>query len=276
MSDRRRDGDRDFVRDVLARTSGSACARACGLLPDLTDGGLQALDRQLVRRHLEHCPACRAVAVTLGWLGPELAARAELDPGPDFTAAVLARTSGRTATARARRAADLAAAGPGGLMDRLGRWWQERVLRPGFAVQAAYAATVVLVLLTALPVSPLRQAPQRALAVIQAGPEALPLVGDASRWLNARADGTTARLRGEVDRRVDGTGASLAARAGRTAPARDALGLHLGAALGHLRGGRPGDAGRELLDALHAGRDAWKLWWATHPGTDGRPERSEP
>ncbi|MFO7610254.1 MAG: zf-HC2 domain-containing protein [Candidatus Krumholzibacteriia bacterium] len=276
MSGRRRDGRRDFVRDVLARTSGSACVRACGLLPDLTDGGLETLDRQLVRRHLEHCPACRAVAVTLGWLGPELAARAELDPGPDFTAAVLARTSGRTATAQARRAADLAGAGPGGLMDRLGRWWQERVLRPGFAVQTAYAATVLLVLLTGLPMSPLRQAPQRALAVIQAGPEALPLAGDASRWLTARADLATARLRGELDRRVEGSGASLADRADRTAPARDAFGRHLGTAYGHLRGGRPGDAGRELLGALHAGRDTWQLWWATHPDTDARYERSEP
>ncbi|MBE0567830.1 MAG: hypothetical protein IH621_17885, partial [Krumholzibacteria bacterium] len=171
--------------------------------------------------------------------------------------------------ARDRRAAAVAGTGPGGLMDRLGHWWQDRVLRPGFALQAAYAATVVLVLLTALPVSPLRQAPQRALAVIQAGPASLPLVDDASRWLAVRADGTTAVLRGEVDRRVEHTGASLSARAGRSAPARDLFGRHLGAAVTQLRGGRPGDAGRELLDAFHAGRDAWRLWWATHPGTNG-------
>lgn len=269
MNDRRRDGNRDFVRDVLARTSGSACDRACGLLPELTDGSLELLDRQLVRRHLEHCAGCRALAVTLGWLGGELASLVELDPGPDFTAGVLARTSGRGAAAQARRTAQVAQSGPGGLMDRLGQWWQDRILRPGFALQAAYAATVILVLLTATPISPLRGAPQKALAVVQVGPEVLPLVGDASQWLTERADSTGAVLRGGLDRGVARTGASLAARAERSASARELCGRHAGAAFTHLRGGRPGDAGRELLDALHAGRTAWTLYWTTHPDSLG-------
>jgi anti-sigma factor RsiW len=268
VNGRRGNDDRDFVRDVLARTSGSACDRACGLLPDLTDGRLEPLDRQLVRKHLEHCAPCRAVAVTLGWIGSELAALAVLEPGPGFTAAVLARTSGRTATARERRAAALAQAGPGGLMDRFGRWWQDRILRPGFALQAAYAATVIVVLLTATPLSPFRGAPRKALAVVQAGPEALPLVGNASQWLAVRADSTTAGLRRDVDASLDRAGNSLAARSARSAPAREQLARHLGAAFGHVQDGRPGDAGRELLDALHAGRDAWKKWWATHPDTN--------
>jgi hypothetical protein len=268
VNGRRRNDDRDFVRDVLARTSGSACDRACGLLPDLTDGGLETLDRQLVRKHLEHCAPCRAVAVVLGWLGAECAALAVLEPGPGFTDAVLARTSARTATAQARRAAAVAGTGPGGRMDRLGRWWQERILRPGFALQAAYAATVILVLLTATPLSPFRGAPRKALAVVQAGPEVLPLVGNASQWLAVTADSTTAGLRRDVDGRIARAGNSLAARADRSAPARDQLGSHLGAAFGHLQGGRPGDAGRELLDALHAGRTAWKQWWTTHPDTN--------
>jgi len=265
VSDRKRDRRRDFVRDVLARTSGSACERACGLLPDLTDGALEAMDRQLVQRHLEHCGPCRAVAVTLGWLGPELAARAELDPGPGFTAAVLARTTGRTEAARARRHAAVASAGPGGLMHRLGGWWQEHILRPGFALQAAYAATVILVLLTALPVSPFRGAPGKALAVVQAGPAALPGVAHASHWLSARTDSTAAAVRSGLDR----TGDSLADRNARSAPARAALGTHLDAAFTDLRGGHTGDAARAFLDALHAGRDAWNLWWTTHPETDG-------
>lgn len=269
MNDRRRDGNRDFVRDVLARTSGSACDRACGLLPELTDGQLEQLDRQLVRQHLEHCRPCRSVAVTLGWLGRELTSLAELDPGPGFTAGVLARTSGRSATAHARRTAAVAQAGPGGLMDRLGRWWQDRILRPGFAMQAAYAATVILVLMTATPISPLRGVPRKALAVVQVGPEVLPLVGEASQWLTERADSTSAVLRGELDRGVARTGASLAARAERSAPARELFGRHTGAAFTHLRGGRPGDAGREMLVALHAGRTAWKLYWTTHPDSLG-------
>ncbi len=265
MSDRSRDRRRDFVRDVLARTSGSACERACGLLPDLTDGSLAAMDRQLVQRHLEHCAPCRAVAVALGWLGPELAARAELDPGPGFTAAVLARTSGRSEAAHARRRAAVAETGPGGLMHRLGRWWQEHILRPGFALQTAYAATVVLVLLTALPVSPFRGAPGKALEVVQAGPAALPAVAHASRWLEVRADSTNAVL----GRHLDRGGASLAARNDRSAPARTACGRRLDEAFTDLRGGHAGEAARAILDALHAGRDAWNLWWTTLPETDG-------
>jgi hypothetical protein len=265
VSERGRNGDREFVRDVLARTSGSACDRACGLLPDLTDGQLEMLDRQLVRQHLEHCPACRAVAVALGWLGTELAGLASLEPGPDFTQTVLARTSGRTATARARRAAAVAATGPGGLMDRFGRWWQDRILRPGFALQTAYAVTVILVLLTATPISPLRGAPGRALDVMRAGPDALPLVGSASEWIAVRTDSTTASLRRGVDTGLEIAGNSLTARAERSAPARARFSRHIAAVVGHLAGGRPGDAGRELLDALNAGSEAWDHWWTTRP-----------
>src|SRR3989339_654799 len=82
-----------FVQDVLARTSGTGCARALGMLPDLAEAGLTDLDRRLVQSHLEHCAPCRAVAVVLGWLGPELAGMAVVDPGPAFTARVLTVTS---------------------------------------------------------------------------------------------------------------------------------------------------------------------------------------
>jgi len=269
VSGRDQDRNREFVRDVLARTSGSACDRACGLLPDLTDGVLASLDRQLVQQHLEHCPGCRAVALALGWLGPELASRAVLEPGPGFTAAVMARTSARTAAAHERRARELAATGPGGLMDRVGRWWQDRVLRPGFALQAAYAATVVLVLLTATPVSPLRGAPRVALAVFSAGPEALPVVNEASTWLADRTDEATSTLVADARARADRAGSSLADRGARSAPERARCAGAVGHALTNLRAGRFGDAGQDILDALHAGRTAWTLWWTTHPANNG-------
>jgi len=269
VNDRRRDGNRDFVRDVLARTSGSACDRACGLLPDLTDGQLEATDRQLVQQHLEHCAPCRNVAVAMGWLGSELPSLAVLEPGPEFTAAVLGRTSGQTEAAQERRRARLAHSGPGGLMHRFGSWWQDRILQPGFAMQAAYAATVILVLLTSTPISPFRGAPRKALESVQAGPESIPLVGSASGWIAARADSTITSARRDLDGTLERTGNSLGERATRTAPARDQLGTHLVGAGRNLKSGRMGEAGAEILAVLKAGREVWKQWWMTIPETNG-------
>ena len=82
--DDQRRRDEDLIRNVLERTSGSPCERAAGLLPDLTDGALEDLDRQLVQAHLEHCPGCRALAVTLGWLDPLLPKMA-LEPSEPFS-----------------------------------------------------------------------------------------------------------------------------------------------------------------------------------------------
>ena len=84
--------------------------------------------------------------------------------------------------------AAVAGGGAAGLMDRLGRWWQRPDPAPGFALQVAYVATVMLVLLTATPVSPLRGAPRKALSRGQAGPRGLPVVGAGLTWLTERAD----------------------------------------------------------------------------------------
>jgi hypothetical protein len=269
VTGRERDRDREFVRDVLARTSGSACDRACGLLPDLADGALAVLDRQLVQRHLEHCPGCRAVALALGRLGPELAARAELDPGPEFLAGVVARTSGRSAAAQRRRAREAAASGPGGLVDRLGRWWLDRVLRPRFALQAAYAAALVLALLTATPVSPLKGASERAVTAVTAMPAALPGAGEAAAWLDERAGAAAGGLREELDHRAADAAEAMGRRTGRTADERERCVRHLGAAWSHLRGGRFGAASGDLLEALQAGGAAWRQFWSTHPDHAG-------
>ena len=85
MTGRRDDRKKEFVRDVLNRTSGSPCRRALELLPGLTDGALASLDRQLVQQHLEHCAGCRTVALVMTRLGDDLVSLADLDPGPGFT-----------------------------------------------------------------------------------------------------------------------------------------------------------------------------------------------
>lgn len=256
--DRRR--DEDFVRSVLGQTSGSPCGRAAGLLPGLVDHQLPDLDRRLVQAHLEHCEGCRAVAVTLGWLGTLLPTMAELEPGPDFTAAVLARTTGAASPAE-KAVRSGATIGPAGLMDRLGRWWEAQVARPRFALQFAYIATVVLVLLTALPVSPFRAAPDKALEVVQAGPGSIPVVGAAERALRTRTDRLQDRARTVAGSRWEAVRGGFRDRGERSSAPREALTLHLGQAWGRVRSGDLGQAGYELMQAAHSGRRAWSSWW---------------
>jgi len=140
-----------FVARLLQRTSGSACARAQMELPDWVDGGLAADETDLVALHLQHCGGCAALATVLGALRQELPALAHAEPGPAFTAAVVAATR----TLRPRRAV---------------RWfelWQQLVGRPRLALELPTAACFVLMLLCALPFSPFRPLPQQALAVIR-------------------------------------------------------------------------------------------------------------
>jgi hypothetical protein len=268
------------VRDVLERTSGSPCRRALDLLPDLTDGVLPGVDRQLVQGHLEHCAGCRAVAVAMSRLGDDLAALADLDPGPEFTAAVLARTTARTEAAQERRRKAAAGRGPAGLMDRAGRWWQERILAPRFAMQVAYAATFVIVLLVGTPWSPFKGAPARMLEAVQASPGGMPVLGTALTWTAQRAeiaagdalDGARDGLAGSWrDLRAD-----WRARTSRTADERRLCGAGLADALDELLAGRPADAGARTLDAYRSGRAAWTAWWADADGTTEDTETDGP
>jgi hypothetical protein len=254
MSDRHHERER-FVSDVMARTSGSPCARAEMLLSALNDGVLGDLDRQLVQSHLEHCAPCRSLAVAMARLEPVLPQLAMVDPGPAFTAAVLARTSRRQ-----HLAAPSAMARPGGvpgLMDRLGRWWGERILTPGFPARMAYVATVVLVLLTAVPGAPLRGVSRTALKVVTAGPAAVPAVAEASAWL----DGQLAEVRGGVVAQWRVFDGDLDARLARTSEARGRAAAQLGAVWRELEDHRLGEAGYEGLGAIDASRRIWTLWW---------------
>ncbi|MEN8007653.1 MAG: zf-HC2 domain-containing protein [Candidatus Krumholzibacteriota bacterium] len=262
--------DEKFLRDVLARTSGSACDRACEQLSDLMGGHLVGMDRELVQSHLEHCEPCRTLAVTLGWLEPLLPQMAEIDPGPAFTARVLAATSEQDPAIMPFPAVPT---GPAGLMDRVGSWWDRQILRPGFAAQLAYAATVVLVLLTSVPGAPLRGVPGKALEIVQAGPVAVPVVGPAmdkaSGWVGSRADEAVTTARTGVEQRWEKTENSLGRRSGRTSGGRQELGTHVKEMISKAGDGKLGEASYELLAALKAGRAIWNEWWMDNDD-DGR------
>lgn len=126
---------------VAARTGGRPCERARDLAGRAVDDPLAAMDRALVDGHLAVCADCREFVLTLEAVVATLPELAELDPGPVFTARVLAATSQRPARAR-----DFA-------------WWQRQwdalVRRPRFAIEAAYALTLCLVLVTGNPLSAL-------------------------------------------------------------------------------------------------------------------------
>jgi putative zinc finger protein len=279
FGDSRRDEDRTreekFVNDVLDRTSGSPCRRAAELLPDLNDGVLVDLDRQLVQAHLEHCTGCRTLAVTLGWLDPLLPKMAELDPGPAFTDRVLARTTQAALGVASGPVTEPGGFGPAGVMDRLGRWWEQQILRPIFPVQVAYAATVVLVLLVGTPLSPFREAPGKILESVQAGPRSVPMIG---RFVDSAgpvswAEGQTEQVYRATREGTVGiwrrAGAAVTGSFERSAPDRRLMTAHLGALASDLGGGRLSEAGYEMHQFMKSGRRAWTLWW--NDGTSELP-----
>lgn len=146
----------ELTAAILAATSGSPCARAEALLPCLADGELSDEERALLTAHLAHCAPCRALAQSLAWLEHTLPAMATAEPDPRFTAEVLAAIAQADASAALPR-----------LDERLADWWRRSWRRPRFALEAAYAATLLIVALTATPVSPLREAPREALALLR-------------------------------------------------------------------------------------------------------------
>ncbi|MBU2500219.1 zf-HC2 domain-containing protein [bacterium] len=266
--DNGRDRSERFLNDVLARTSGPACGRALDLLPGLTDGELGDLDRRLVQGHLEHCPQCLAVAVVMGWLGGALGSMAVVDPGEAFTRRVLARTSGAAALEAERRRLT----GAAGLMDRLGRWWEDRIQRPAFAMQAAYAATVVLVLLTAVPGAPLKQLPGQALELVQAGPDQSSIVGralgGAGGWVESRTGVVVDSGRGGLASGWGKVHSAWTERADRTAADRAELRARVGDVVDQAGRGRLGQAGYRLWEAGKAFGSFWNHWWTSDRQAD--------
>ncbi len=255
-----RSRDNDFVRNVLSRTSGSPCDRACEQLPGLMDGNLKDMDRQLVQAHLEHCPGCRSVAVVLGWMQPMLTDLAQLDPGPAFTQAVVSRTSGAVhPLARAARRGETV--GPLSVVERLGYWWQKQIFRPRFALEFAYVATVILVLLTSVPGAPLKQEARNAQEMIQAGPMAMPLVGPILNHGQDKLDGVSLQGQNLAQGKWDQWIEDWDARLNRSDEAARAAINHMDLAWRLGQTGQLSQAGFQLMEAGGDTRLAWNQWW---------------
>jgi len=193
-----------FLGGVLERTSGGSCRSAHRRLCDHVDGVLDAVDDELLRPHLNDCPECAGLALSLVRMKIDLPALAELQPDGRFLADVLART-----TARERFTPGWAA--------RLAEGWQRLLQRPRFAFEGAYLGSIILVMLFGSPTSPLAGVPQRALDLVRSNPVAgLRTAGEeVAPWIHitvppqwkekgAELAGRTRELADDVARRSSG------------------------------------------------------------------------
>jgi len=151
--------DERLTDAILAATSGKSCARCHERLLAFDSGGLRAAERELVELHLEHCEECREMAEALAWMKDIFPTMAEEEPGEACTAAILARTSlaphgiaGLWKSAVQRLG--LLVSAPVSIFAAARERWQGALRRPLFPLEAAYVATLIVVLLAGTPISP--------------------------------------------------------------------------------------------------------------------------
>jgi anti-sigma factor RsiW len=255
----------DLAPGILARTSGPACGSAQPLLPELVDGELDPTRARLLALHLEHCARCAALRDTLVWLRSELPQMAALAPRPDLVPAILGATTKRNRAAGSRP-----------------RWEHLRAIlrgwmaRPQFAWEAAYAGTLALVLLFGTGISPWREVPSRALAVIQVDPRAAAatasselrdLHGGVGAATSAAWDATAGRL---TDRIRDAARSWAAERPG-TLEAWGELDRHADDA---WHGMRTRNFASASLAVSAMGQDLQALWRSARRSEPGPPPPS--
>ncbi len=254
---------RDFVANVLGRTSGSACARACEQLPDLVDAQLDGIDPQLVHAHLEHCTSCRQVAVVMGWIGGQLPGMSEVDPGPSFLAGVLDRTTARVE--RPEVVGERLIPGSSKLLDSLRRWWDRGLLRPNFAMEVAYVATVLVIMMASIPGSPLKGTGGKAITMLQAGSPPMAfaetIFDQGQNWLENNISINAGQIGTRMDEGQEKVRLNLTDRMERTAASRSAVKDGFAAVLPLIRAGDYGEAGSQGVQALRSVGLAWQLWW---------------
>ncbi len=241
----------DLTAGILARTSGSACDRAHELLGDESDGALSELDRELLRSHLGHCCDCEALAAAMAWSGDLLPTMAEVDPDPAFLADVMRVTSELEN-----------AAAPDPLRERLAEWWQRLYRRPRISLELAYLGTMLLILLFALPFSPGKNAPSRALDAIGNGTNAVsasltPNLGSLHEGLAQQGS----RIRSWSDEylvpELQAIGTELDERGTRVKTVALELRQHSGALIDAALQGK---AGESVAGLTAIGGDLAKLW----------------
>ena len=172
----------NLATEISSRTGSGACRQAEGGLNEFVCGLLPAgIDRDLLTEHLAHCRACSDLASELERLSAELPRLSIIRPETSLVDDVLRRTLPMSV--------------------RIRRWWARTwprwVRRPRFAIEFAYAATLVVVVIFATPVSPLQAMPERALELARSEPRAFVPLQPASVWnsLTAKFEATAETTR---------------------------------------------------------------------------------
>lgn len=202
----------DFAEAVLERTSGPTCAGARDRLAGYSDGSLPPVDSELVRLHLEGCDDCAALSRALVRMSADLPVLAELDPGVRFVDEVIAVTS----AGRRRRWTARMAAG-----------WESLVRRPRFALEGAYVATFVFVLMFGIPTGSFAGMSRQVRGLLEVGPgsgieQPMADLQDRmsssveeleTRWeeLESKANAASREIREDVARRTTGPKEKIAA-----------------------------------------------------------------
>ncbi len=177
----------ELANSIIGRTSGSACPRVVDCLGDFVDGELDQISSQLVGHHLEFCNACRSLADELMALKDELPEFAEIEPGRQFTSAVIGATSARHPF-RPR------------LQTRFMAWFNRMAQRPRFSLEAAYLGTLALALIFVNPVAPLGDVAMKKLASTSMVSTARAAVAQVlpSEWVGSQSP-TILKARGYAD-----------------------------------------------------------------------------
>jgi anti-sigma factor RsiW len=124
--------DPELTTAILRCTTGAVCDSVRDRLCDRVDGTLDPIEAGRVSGHLAGCPECAALDRVLTWMRVELPRLADIEPDPEFVAAVLARTSLRP---RRSPLAEKWLAAVRGLLER-----------PRIALEGAFVAAALLVL----------------------------------------------------------------------------------------------------------------------------------
>jgi len=148
-----KDGQSELTMSILARTSGKSCRQAGDLLCDLVDGALQGEQAELLKIHLAHCSGCSRTLEVLSALKHRLPELAELQPATGFTGQVLASLP-------------IYQPENPGWTGRLQAWFANWAQRPRFSLEAAYLATLLMLLLFGNPFASLPETSPRLLAGI--------------------------------------------------------------------------------------------------------------
>lgn len=124
-----------FTQQVLDTLQLDACRQAQALLDEHAHNLLPSLHAELIRQHLENCSDCRALHTAIVMLNARLPALQSLRVPQGFTASVMQRTVLQEVTRR---------------HEQKPRRFVAWLMRPRFALESAYAMTVIVMLFSDL------------------------------------------------------------------------------------------------------------------------------